>query len=98
LSAYFILAANSWMQHPVGTVFNEETGRAEMVDIGAVLTNVTLLAAFPHTIAAAFLTAGTFVAGIAAWWMVRSLRRGDETTARDVYRPAVVLGTVVMLV
>src|SRR5690606_27246238 len=31
-------------------------------------------------------------------WMVRSLRRGDETTARDVYRPAVVLGTVVMLV
>src|SRR5690606_41504770 len=38
LSAYFILAANSWMQHPVGTVFNEETGRAEMVDIGAVLT------------------------------------------------------------
>ena len=98
LSAYFILAANSWMQHPVGTVFNEETGRAEMVDIGAVLTNNTLLAAFPHTIAAAFLTAGTFVAGIAAWWMVRSLRRGDEANARGVYRPAVVLGTVVMLV
>ncbi len=98
LSAYFILAANSWMQHPVGTVFNPETGRAEMVDIGAVLTNVTLLAAFPHTIAAAFLTAGTFVAGIGAWWMVRSVRRGDEVTARTVYRPAVVLGTVVMLV
>ena len=98
LSAYFILAANSWMQHPVGTIFNEETGRAEMVDIGAVLTNSTLLSAFPHTIAAAFLTAGTFVAGIAAWWMVRSLRKGDEATARGVYRPAVVLGTVVMLI
>nr|WP_297427644.1 cytochrome ubiquinol oxidase subunit I [uncultured Actinotalea sp.] len=97
LSAYFILAANSWMQHPVGAIFNEETGRAEMVDIGAVLTNVTLLAAFPHTIAAAFLTAGTFVAGIGAWWMVRSMRRGDEATA-GVYRRAVVLGTVTMLV
>ena len=98
LSAYFILAANSWMQHPVGTIYNAETGRAEMVDIGAVLTNNTLLAAFPHTIATAFLTAGTFVAGIAAWWMVRSLRRGDEDTARGVYRSGVVLGTVVMLV
>jgi len=32
-----------------------------------VLTNNTLLATFPHTITAAFLTAGTFVAGIGAW-------------------------------
>ena len=97
LSAYFILAANSWMQHPVGTVFNEQTGRAEMTDIGAVLSNSTLLSAFPHTISAAFLTAGTFVAGISAWWMVRSVRRDDEPTAR-VHRPAVVLGVVTMLV
>src|SRR5690606_30930341 len=74
LSGFFILAANSWMQHPVGTIFNEVTGRAEMVDIWAVLTNVTLLAAFPHQITAALLTAGTFVAGVGAWWMVRLVR------------------------
>lgn len=98
VSAYFILAANSWMQHPVGAVYNEELGRAEMVDIGAVLSNPTVLAAFPHTISAAFLTAGTFVAGIGAWWMVRLARRGQQEKARDVYRPAVVLGLVVMLV
>ena len=98
LSAFFILAANSWMQHPVGAVLNGERGRAEMVDIVAVLTNPTLLAAFPHTLAAAFLTAGTFVAGIAAWWMVRSARSGDLVTAASVYRPAVVLGVVTMLV
>ncbi|NCT90575.1 cytochrome ubiquinol oxidase subunit I [Cellulomonas sp. APG4] len=98
LSAYFILAANSWMQHPVGAVFNTETGRAEMVDIGAVLTNVTLLAAFPHTITAALLTGGTFVAGIAAWWMVRLVRAGRAEEARDVYRPAVMLGVVTMIV
>ena len=97
LSAYFILAANSWMQHPVGAVFTTETGRAEMVDIGAVLSNSTLLAAFPHTITAAFLTAGTFVAGVAAWWMVRAARSGRTDLARDVYRPAVVLGMVTML-
>jgi cytochrome bd ubiquinol oxidase subunit I len=101
LSAFFILAANSWMQHPVGTRFNPETGRAEMESIWAVLTNNTLWAAFPHTITAAFLTAGTFVTGIAAWWMVRLVRTGDETKvalAREVYRPAIVLGTVTMLI
>ena len=30
LSAFFILAANSWMQHPVGYRFNPRTGRAEL--------------------------------------------------------------------
>jgi len=98
VSAYFILAANSWMQHPVGATIDPETGRAQMTDIGAVLSNVTLLAAFPHTLAASFLTAGTFVAGIGAWWMVRTVRRGDTDTARVVYRPAVVMGVVTMLV
>ena len=29
-SAYFILAANSWMQHPVGYAYNPDTGRAEL--------------------------------------------------------------------
>ncbi|HEY3438077.1 MAG TPA: cytochrome ubiquinol oxidase subunit I [Actinotalea sp.] len=98
LSAYFILAANSWMQHPVGAEYNATTGRAEMVDIGAVLSNPTLLAAFPHTISAAFLTAGTFVAGIAAWWMVRAARAGKALNASTLYRPAVILGVVTMLV
>ncbi len=101
MSAFFILAANSWMQHPVGAIYNEETGRAEMVDIWAVLSNNTLLAAFPHTVAAAFLTAGTFVAGIGAWWMVRLMRSKkpeNMETARNVYRPAVVLGLVTMLI
>ncbi|MFC8599151.1 MULTISPECIES: cytochrome ubiquinol oxidase subunit I [unclassified Isoptericola] len=101
LSAFFILAANSWMQHPVGTIYNAETGRAEMESIGAVLTNSTLWAAFPHTITAAFLTAGTFVCGIAAWWMVRlaRTRKAEHVeTARNVYRPAVVVGAWVMLI
>ncbi len=64
------------MQHPVGVVYNPETKRAELDSIWTVLTNPTTLAAFPHTVAAAFLTAGTFVAGIAGWRMVRERPRG----------------------
>jgi cytochrome d ubiquinol oxidase subunit I len=71
LSAYFILAANSWMQHPVGYVINHSTGRAEMTSIGKVLTNSTLLYAFPHTIGSAVMTAGMIVVGVSAWHLVR---------------------------
>ena len=90
-SAYFILAANSWMQHPVGAVFNPETGRAELDGVSgifAVLSNSTLLAAFPHTIATSWLVAGTFVAGVSGWWIVRSVRAGRDEEARSTWRPA----------
>ncbi|MDR2722345.1 MAG: cytochrome ubiquinol oxidase subunit I [Cellulomonadaceae bacterium] len=100
LSAFFILAANSWMQHPVGTRF--ENGRAEMDSIWTVLGNELLLkGAFPHTITAAFVVGGTFVMGIAAWWMIRLARsRTPENVekARTVYRPAVVFGAVVTII
>ncbi|WP_299037946.1 cytochrome ubiquinol oxidase subunit I [uncultured Pseudokineococcus sp.] len=96
-SAYFILAANSWMQHPVGTHYNPETGRAEMDSILAVLTNSTLLAAFPHTVTGSLVVAGTFVAGIAGWWCVRHMRAG-RTDEAAVYRPALMVGLVALLV
>jgi cytochrome d ubiquinol oxidase subunit I len=74
LSAYFIIAANSWMQHPVGVRFNPTTGRAELTDIKAVLTNSTTLAAYPHVLAGAVLTAAVFVGGISAWLLLRDRR------------------------
>ncbi|PFG20121.1 cytochrome ubiquinol oxidase subunit I [Serinibacter salmoneus] len=98
LSAYFILAANSFMQHPVGAEWNEELGRAQLTDIGAVLTNPTTLAAFPHVITAAWLVGGTFVAGIAGWWIVRSVKKGDVETAKTVYRPAAYVGLIAIIV
>src|SRR5690625_2991906 len=55
ISAYFILAANSFMQNPVGFRINEELGRAELVDFGAVLTNPVLLVTVPHQIFACYL-------------------------------------------
>jgi len=71
LSAYFILAANSWMQHPVGYTVNHATGRAELKNIFSVLTNSTVLLAFPHTIFGAYTTAGMLVIGICGWSLLR---------------------------
>ncbi|MFI1091790.1 cytochrome ubiquinol oxidase subunit I [Streptomyces sp. NPDC020917] len=71
LSAYFILAANSWMQHPVGYHYNPTTKRAELDDFLAVLTQNTALAQFFHTMSAAFLTGAAFMIGICAYHLAR---------------------------
>jgi cytochrome d ubiquinol oxidase subunit I len=64
LSAYFILAANSFMQHPTGYVYNKTSGRAELVDFGAVLFQNTTVATFFHVIASAFLVSGVMVVAV----------------------------------
>jgi cytochrome d ubiquinol oxidase subunit I len=98
-SAYFIIAANSFMQHPVGATFNPRTGRAELVDFGALLTNNTAIWSFLHAVGGSLLTAGAFVAGVSAWLMVRSRRAGTETAeAQGMYRPAAIAGSLVALV
>jgi cytochrome bd ubiquinol oxidase subunit I len=71
LSAYFILAANSWMQHPVGYKLNQASGRAEMTSIFDVLTNSTALYAFAHTILGAITTAGMLLLAVCAWHLLR---------------------------
>jgi cytochrome bd ubiquinol oxidase subunit I len=70
-SAYFILAANAFMQNPVGFAVNEARQRAELTDIGAVLTNPVLLASFPHTMFAAVMVAGAVMVGVSAWHLKR---------------------------
>lgn len=98
LSALWILAANSWMQNPVGTVFNPETGRAELDGVGGffqLLTNPVLGLTFAHVVTSAWLLAGTFVAGISIWWMTRAMREGSEPAqkeAKNVWRPIVIFG------
>ena len=67
LSAYFIIAANSWMQNPVGYEINPETGRAQLTDIGAVLLNPIALNAYPHTIVSSVMFAGTVMVAVAAY-------------------------------
>ncbi|AKT50600.1 cytochrome ubiquinol oxidase subunit I [Arsenicicoccus sp. oral taxon 190] len=96
LSAYFILAANSFMQHPVGFRFNPQSGRAEMADFIAVLTNKVQLVTFPHVITASYMTGGAVVVGVALWHYLRRGRIADRD--REMYRKAVRVGAIVSLV
>ncbi|ODR08300.1 cytochrome BD ubiquinol oxidase subunit I [Mycolicibacillus koreensis] len=104
LSAFFIIAANSFMQHPVGARYNPETKRAELTSIVALFTNNTAQAAVAHAVVGSLLTAGTFVAAVCAWLMVRSHHRGGSSPAAPsaeatgMYRPATILGCWVALV
>ena len=91
LSAYFILAANAWMQHPVGYIYNEAKNRAELVDIKAVLTQNTALATFFHTIPSAAFTGAAFMAGVSAWLIIK---KKDIEMARGTLK----LGLITMLV
>jgi cytochrome d ubiquinol oxidase subunit I len=83
VSAYFIIAANSWMQHPVGVVVDDATGRPRQVDFLAVLTNNTALVAFSHAIVAALMVAGALLVGIGLWHLRRRKLAGRPTTDTD---------------
>ncbi|MFZ2502603.1 MAG: cytochrome ubiquinol oxidase subunit I [Nocardioides sp.] len=93
-SAWFILAANSWMQNPVGYTFNPDSGRAELTDFWAVMFNKVQLVTFPHVVLSAYMTAGTFVLGIAAYLYMRERYAHD----RPLYRKAIRIGAAVTFV
>jgi cytochrome d ubiquinol oxidase subunit I len=95
LSAYFILAANSFMQHPVGYRFNPDSGRAELTDFAAVMFNKVQLVTFPHTLLAAYMTGAAFVVGV-AFWQLR--RPGARTEDHGMYLKAVRTGAAIVLV
>ncbi len=69
LSAYWIIAANAWMQHPVG--YEIRNGRAELTDFIAVVTQPYAITNYLHTIVSGFLVAGFFMMGISAYHLIR---------------------------
>lgn len=104
LSAFWILAANSWMQHPVGAFFNPATGRAELDGVGGflqVVINPIVWLTFSHVLFSSWLLAGTFIAGIAIWWMTRAARDGGEAgmkEAKNIWRPITIFGLWVIVI
>ena len=89
VSALWILAANSFMQQPVGYVINN--GRAEMSDFFALLLNPNLLVMFPHTVFSGFATGAFFVMGIAAYHL---LQKRDIDFFRRSFQIAAIVGAI----
>lgn len=89
MSAFWILAANSFMQRPVGYVINN--GRAEMNDFFALITNGQLLVEFPHTIFGALATGAFLVTGVSAY---KLMRKQDVTFFKKSFHIAVVVGLI----
>ncbi|WP_104178661.1 cytochrome ubiquinol oxidase subunit I [Cryobacterium sp. Y50] len=90
-SAYFILAANAFMQNPIAYTINEEKGRAELTSIWELLTNPIALAAFPHTIFACFMVSAGLIISVAAWHLYRNQHL-------DTMRPALKFGLWMMVI
>ncbi|MDR0199210.1 MAG: cytochrome ubiquinol oxidase subunit I [Streptococcaceae bacterium] len=89
LSSLWILAANSWMQNPVG--YKLAGGRATLQSFGALITNPQTILEFSHVVTGFFMTGGFVTAGIAAWQI---LKKRDI----DIFKPVLRLGLLVALI
>ncbi|MEK0308871.1 cytochrome ubiquinol oxidase subunit I, partial [Bifidobacterium favimelis] len=80
LSAIWILAANSFMQHPTGFEINEATGHARLTNFGDLISNPQLWIEFPHVFFAAVCTGAFVVMGCSAFSILRlHLKKGEGT-------------------
>ncbi len=70
-SALWILVANGWMQFPVGSEFNFETMRMEMVSFADLIFNPVAQVKFVHTVAAGYTCGAMFVLGISSYYLLR---------------------------
>jgi cytochrome bd ubiquinol oxidase subunit I len=86
LSAYFILVANSWMQHPVG--YKIVHGEAQLTSVWALLSNGFALRAFVHTILAGLIFGSIVMLGICCWHLLR----GKQV---ELFRKAAMLALIV---
>ena len=77
LSAAFILAANSWMQHPVGYSINPTTHQPQLNNVLALFTNPTFMWGYVHVILASAVTGCMVMLAVSAWY----LRKGIEVSA-----------------
>ena len=73
MSAFFILVANSWMQHPVG--YKIVDGEAHLTSVWALLSNGFALRAYLHTILAGLIFGSIVMLGICCWHFLRGQGR-----------------------
>src|SRR5258708_27697831 len=91
VSAFWILALNSWMHTPAGHVFAD--GQWIAADWMAVIFNPSFPYRFTHMLLASGLTASFVVAGLSAW---RLLWAPFDTGAASTLRAAVTIAAVLV--
>ena len=90
-SAFWILSANSWMQHPVAFVVDAR-GRFIVTDWVAAIFSPTLPLRFAHMVLAAYLSTALVVGAASAFML---LRRPGQPESRIALRMAVGMALVV---
>ena len=88
LSAAFIMAANSWMQHPVGFVMVK--GKPVLNDIWAVFTNPVFVWGYAKVLVVSLTTGAAIMLAVSAW----QLRHGGD---RPVFTKSARLALVVLV-
>jgi len=88
LSAAFIMAANSWMQHPVG--YTMVHGKPQLNDIWALLTNQVFVWGYSKVLLASLVTGAAVMLAVSAW----QLRHGG---AREVFTRSARLALIVLV-
>ncbi len=91
LSAWWILAANGWMQAPAGMKFNPESVRFEMENFAAVAFSKMAVSKFVHVTASSFIVASLFVVGVSCWFL---LKKRHQVFARKSIMVAAVFGLI----
>jgi cytochrome bd ubiquinol oxidase subunit I len=93
LSAFWIMANNSWMQVPVGYVL--ENGAFVPTDWFKILFNPVLWVRFPHMLLASYLPGAFCVAATGAWYVLRGVFPAES---RVMLRMGLYLAAVLLLV
>lgn len=80
ISAFWIIAANSWMQTPTAFTVTPD-GRFVATSFWGVVFSPSMPYRFAHMVTASFVTGAFVVAGVSAFWLWRG-DEGDQTAAR----------------
>lgn len=91
LSIVNILAANSWMQHPVATTLQPLNLSLELHSIAALYINSLAQIRIGHVAYAGYLTSSVFIMGISAFYL---LKKRDSNFAKRSFAIAVGFGLI----
>lgn len=94
ISAWWILVANAWMQHPVGCEFNPDTMRNEMVDFFAVAFSPFAVEKFCHTVISAWIIGAVFVVAVCSWYL---MKKREIRLAKESIKIAAIVGLIASL-